>query len=124
MADEKYSPALLAKSLQEWRMWLEENYGVDKSIYLVVFHKNSKIESVHWHDAIEHALCYGWVDSIAHKRDAESCYLRFSPRNPKSKWGKRNIERAKKMISLGFMKEPGFKLIEIAKLNGKWIETP
>ena len=82
--------------------------------------KKSNIESVSWHNTIEHALCFGWVDSKAKKRDVESCYLKFSPRKHNSNWGKRNIERAKKMTELGFMTKNGIKLIEYAKSNGKW----
>ena len=60
------------------------------------------------------------VDSKAMKRDKESCYLKFTPRNPKSNWGKRNIERAVKMTERGLMTEYGQELIDIAKTTGKW----
>ena len=113
-------PTLYASSLDEWRKWLNENCQKEKSIWLIVYHKTSKTPSVHWHDAIENALCYGWVDSRANSRDKESCYLKFTPRNPKSKWGKRNKERAIKMIEQGLMTEQGQKLIDIAKEKGKW----
>lgn len=113
-------PTLFAKSTEEWRDWLDKNGKTEKSICLIVYHKNSKIPSVHWHDAIENALCFGWVDSKANSRDKESCFLKFTPRNPKSKWGKRNIERAEKMTELGLMRESGQALIDIAKSTGKW----
>ena len=102
------------------RKWLCDNCDIEKSVWLIVFHKKSKVPSVHWHDAIENALCYGWVDSKAKKRDEESCYLKFTPRNPKSKWGKRNIERAIKMTKQGLMTKYGQQLIDIAKQTGKW----
>jgi uncharacterized protein YdeI (YjbR/CyaY-like superfamily) len=60
------------------------------------------------------------VDSKAQSRDKESCFLKFTPRNPKSKWGKRNKERAIKMIEQGLMTEPGQRLIDLAKETGKW----
>jgi len=120
--NEKYEPALRATNLEAWREWLELNSHTAGCIHLIVYKKKSKVESVGWHDAIEHALCYGWVDSTAHKRDEDSCYLKFTPRNPRSSWGKKNIERAKKMIALGFMREPGFEAIKIAKAAGKWKE--
>jgi uncharacterized protein YdeI (YjbR/CyaY-like superfamily) len=104
---ENYTPSLIAKPTEEWREWLRSNCDSEKSVYLIVYHKKSKTQSVHWHDAIEHALCFGWVDSKAIKRDAESCFLKFTPRNPKSKWGKRNKERALKMIENGLMTEHG-----------------
>ncbi len=111
---------LYAKTTGEWREWLRNNSQTEKSIYLIVYHKKSKTPSVHWHDAIENALCYGWVDSKANSRDKESCYLKFTPRNPKSKWGKRNIERAMKMTANGLMTPHGQSLIDIAKNTGKW----
>ena len=120
METEKFSPLLFAKDLGEWRAWLDKNCQTATLIYVVVYHKSSPKESVHWHEVIEHALCFGWVDSIAHKRDGESCYLKFSPRKPKSQWGKRNIERAKKMIDSGQMRPPGQALIDLAKSQGKW----
>ncbi len=111
---------LYAKTTGEWREWLNNNSQTEKSIYLIVYHKKSKTPSVHWHDAIENALCYGWVDSKANSRDKESCYLKFTPRNPKSKWGKRNIERAIKMTESGCMTKYGQELIDIAKATGVW----
>lgn len=107
-------------SSDEWRKWLEKNCQTEKAIWLIVYHKKSKVQSVHWHDAIENALCYGWVDSKAKSRDKESCFLKFTPRNPKSKWGKRNKERALKMIEKGLMTKYGQHLIDMAKESGKW----
>ncbi len=111
---------LYVKTTEEWREWLDKNCQTEKSVFLIVYHKKSKMPSVHWHDAIENALCYGWVDSKANSRDKESCYLKFTPRNPKSKWGKRNIERAIKMTESGFMTKHGQALIDTAKTAGKW----
>jgi uncharacterized protein YdeI (YjbR/CyaY-like superfamily) len=122
LINEKEIPSLHVSSVEEWRIWLSENGQTEKVIYLIVYHKNSKIPSISWHDSIEHALCYGWVDSKAKKRDSQSTYLKFTPRNPKSKWGKGNIERAKKMIDNGFMTYNGQKLIDLAKILGKWQE--
>ena len=111
---------LYVESTQGWRQWLHKHCQSEKSVYLIVFHKKSKIPSVHWHDAIENALCFGRVDSKANKRDSESCYLKFTPCNPKSKWGKRNKERAVKMIESELMTQHGQALIDIAKSTGKW----
>lgn len=113
-------PTLFAASTSEWRAWLSKNSQKQKAIWLIVYHKNSKTPSVHWHDAIENALCYGWVDSKAQRRDEKSAYLKFTPRNPKSKWGNKNKERAMRLIAQGLMTEFGQKLIDIAKQTGKW----
>jgi uncharacterized protein YdeI (YjbR/CyaY-like superfamily) len=114
---------LYSESLKDWRYWLAANCESEKYIWLILYHKNSGIPCVHWHDAIENALCFGWVDSKAIKRDKDSCYLKFSPRNPKSNWGKKSIERANKMTELGLMTEYGQRLINIAKNSGKWGTT-
>lgn len=114
---------ITASSTEEWRDWLNTNCLIEKSIWLTVYHKNSNTPSVHWHDAIENVLCFGWVDSKAKSRDKESCYLKFTPRNPKSKWGKRNRERATKMTEQGLMTKHGQQVIDIAKQTGKWEET-
>ena len=111
---------LYASSIEEWRKWLNDNCQIEKSVWLIVYHKSSKTPSVHWHDAIENALCFGWVDSKAIKRDKESCYLKFTPRNPKSKWGTKNKERALRMAENGLMTQYGQALIDIAKCTGKW----
>jgi len=120
MNSQEYKPNITVKSLEEWRHWLEENGQTEKGVYLIVYHKKSSTPSVHWNDAIEQALCFGWVDSIAHKRDSESCFLKFTPRNPKSKWGRRNQQRAQKMIDAGLMTKFGQTLIVIAKNTEKW----
>jgi uncharacterized protein YdeI (YjbR/CyaY-like superfamily) len=113
-------PKLYVSSTEDWRRWLSDHCQTEKSVWLIVYHKSSKIPSVHWHDAIENALCFGWVDSKAIKRDKESCYLKFTPRNPKSKWGIKNKERATKMTVNGLMTPFGQVLIDIAKSEGRW----
>jgi len=115
-------PAINALSIEDWRKWLNDNCRTEKSIWLIVYHKNSGVPSIHWFDAIENALCFGWVDSKAIKRDKDSCYLKFTPRNPKSKWGEKNKARALKMIMKGLMTQDGQALIDIAKLTGKWCD--
>jgi len=110
-----------ASTRKEWRNWLEENCQKEKSVWLVLYHKKSKIQGVNLNDATEEALCFGWIDSLCKNRDAESFYLTFTPRNPKkSKWSKSNIQRAEKMIAQGLMTQYGQNLIDIAKQTGKW----
>lgn len=114
--------AIYAATRQDWRNWLTENSQKEKSVWLILYHKKSKTQSVNLVEATEEALCFGWIDSLCKKRDAESYYLTFSHRNPKtSKWSKTNIERAERMIEENLMTEHGQKLIDIAKEQGKWI---
>lgn len=113
--------AIYAKTRKEWRDWLQENNQTEKSVWLILYHKKSKVESINLVEAIEEALCFGWIDSLCKKRDIESFYLTFTPRNPKkSKWSQPNRDRAQRMIEQGLMTEHGQKLIDIAKENGKW----
>jgi|SRR5688572_21521626 uncharacterized protein YdeI (YjbR/CyaY-like superfamily) len=112
--------AFYAKTRKEWRKWLAKNCHSKKSVCLVIAHKNSKAKCVSYSESIEEALCFGWIDSKANKRDSESFYLQFTPRKPKSNWSKPNIERVDRMIKSGLMTEHGQRLIDIAKETGKW----
>ncbi|MDO4887678.1 MAG: YdeI/OmpD-associated family protein [Actinomycetaceae bacterium] len=111
-----------ARSLQEWRDWLDDNGEHASKVWLIVYKKGTGQDSVRFRDAVEHALCFGWVDSKAVKRDGDSCYLLFHPRNPKSSWGRANRERAERLTRAGYMRPAGQRVIDEAKASGKWDE--
>lgn len=112
--------AIYASTRGEWRKWLSQNSQSEKSVWLILYHKKSKVQSVNLIEATEEALCFGWIDSLCKNRDIESYYLTFTPRNPKkSNWSAPNIERAERMIREGKMTEQGQRHIEIAKEKGK-----
>lgn len=113
-------PAVSARSRQEWRDWLIQHHRSGSAVWLIIYHKKSMIPSVEISEAMEEALCFGWIDSKAKKRDHISFYLTFSPRNPKSKWSKINRDRAERMIASGLMTENGQKMIDLAKQTGTW----
>ncbi len=113
-----------ASTTHDWRAWLTEHCRSEKEVWLVIHHKDSGTPSVRYHEAIEHALCFGWIDSHARSLDADSSQLRFTPRNPRSTWSAVNRQRAAKMIELGLMTEPGQALIDLAKANGTWQVIP
>jgi uncharacterized protein YdeI (YjbR/CyaY-like superfamily) len=113
--------AVYARNRNEWRSWLQQNCITEKSVWVILYHKKSKVECIGLNEATEEAVCFGWIDSLAKKRDDESFYLTFTPRNPKrSKWSKTNRERAGRMIEKGLMTAHGQALIDIAKRTGKW----
>lgn len=112
--------AFYARTRQDWRKWLEENHKTEKNLFLILYHKKSKKECISYNDAVEEALCYGWVDSKANKRDTESYYLFFAQRKPGSGWAKSNRERAEKLIEQGLMTEAGQYMIDHAKRTGTW----
>ncbi|HEX5153726.1 MAG TPA: YdeI/OmpD-associated family protein [Parafilimonas sp.] len=109
-----------AKSRKEWRNWLAKNHELEKFVWLIIYHKESKTPSVYYEEAVEEALCFGWIDSKGNKRDSESFYLFFAQRNPRSNWSKINKERVEKMTQQGLMTENGQKLIDLAKMKGTW----
>jgi uncharacterized protein YdeI (YjbR/CyaY-like superfamily) len=114
--------AIYVKTRKEWRKWLQKNSQLEKSVWLILYHKKTNVPGVNIIDATEEALCFGWIDSLCKKRDAESYYLTFTPRKPRtSKWSKPNIERAERMINQGLMTETGQRMIDMAKDLGKWV---
>jgi len=109
-----------AKSPAEWRKWLEENHQLEKSVWLVIYKKESGIPSVYYSEAVDLAICFGWIDSKPNKRDDESYYQFFAKRNPKSNWSKVNKAKVAKLIENGLMTKSGLEAIEVAKQNGTW----
>ena len=109
-----------AKTRNEWRKWLEKHHRSEDSVWLIIYKKDSEIPSVYYPEAVEEALCFGWIDSKAIKRDNKSHYQFFTKRNPKSNWSKINKEKAAKLIEQGLISEAGLNLIEIAKQSGTW----
>lgn len=74
-----------ATGRKQWRKWLKKNSGIVERVLLILYHKKSSTKSVSYDEAVEEALCFGWLDSKANKRDGESYYQTFTPRSPKSK---------------------------------------
>lgn len=109
-----------AKDRRTWREWLGKHHTGYKSIRLILYHRNSGKPSVTYDEAVEEALCFGWIDSKPNTRDGESYYLLFARRNPKSNWSKANRERAERMIRQELMTEAGMEMITLAKNNGTW----
>lgn len=116
--------AVYMRNRQEWRNWLRKNCKKEKSVWLILFHKNNATPSVDRIEATEEALCFGWIDSLCKKRTEGSYYLTFSPRNLKrSNWSLPNIERAERMIRQKKMAKHGLAAIEYARQNGKWVQA-
>jgi uncharacterized protein YdeI (YjbR/CyaY-like superfamily) len=109
-----------AKNATEWREWLEKNHSSSLSVWLVLFNKKSSNVSITWREAVDVALCFGWIDSKKISIDSETSHQFFSKRKAKSTWSKINKQIIESLIQQGFMREAGFKSIEIAKENGSW----
>jgi uncharacterized protein YdeI (YjbR/CyaY-like superfamily) len=109
-----------AKDRTAWRKWLQKNHKREKSVWLVLYYKKSSTPSIYYNEAVEEALCFGWIDSKGNKRDHESSYLYFAQRNPLSKWSKLNKQRVKNLMKAGLMTEAGLTMIRLAKQTKTW----
>lgn len=113
-------PTIPFASRGTWEAWLEEHHAVSDGLWLKIAKKESGIETVSYAEAIEAALCYGWIDSQAVSFDGRYWLQRFTPRRPGSKWSKVNRQKAIKLIEAGGMKPAGLREIERAKSDGRW----
>jgi uncharacterized protein YdeI (YjbR/CyaY-like superfamily) len=109
-----------AKTQKEWRKWLEKNHQSEKSVWLIIYKKGSETPSVYYPDAVDEALCFGWIDSKPNKRDDESYYQFFAKRNPKSNWSKVNKDKVARLLEKALITPAGLEVIEIARQNGTW----
>jgi uncharacterized protein YdeI (YjbR/CyaY-like superfamily) len=108
------------KDREAWRAWLSANHAVKKELWLVFYKKAARRKGISYQEALEEALCYGWIDSFMRKLDDERRVIRFSPRKVKSLWSARNKATADRLIAAGRMTEFGLAKIEAAKQNGSW----
>lgn len=110
----------IAQSRQDWRDWLASNGQTEKEVWLVLQKAASDAPGVRYHEAVDEALCFGWIDSQARRRDDTTTYQRFSPRGPRSNWSKPNRERVEVLIEEGLMTAQGQAAIDDAKRTGRW----
>jgi uncharacterized protein YdeI (YjbR/CyaY-like superfamily) len=120
MTNKEVANALLFKNKSEWRSWLEKNHTILDEVWLIHYKKKSGKKNLNHFEAVEEALCFGWIDSKLKKIDEDKYILRYSPRKMKSVWSKINRENAEKMIALGKMTQSGFDKITEAKKHGFW----
>lgn len=90
---------LYATNPKDWRNWLKKNYKTEKEIWLVYYKKATGKPRIGYNDAVEEALCFGWIDSIVKKLDEERTVQRFSPRKPKTSYSQANIERLRSLVA-------------------------
>lgn len=111
---------IFATDRATWRSWLETHGETAPAVWLVYFKKGSGQRSITWDEAVEEALCFGWIDSKAKPIDEHRYRQYFSPRKPTSVWSKINKARLERLMAAGLMREPGLRVIETAKANGSW----
>jgi uncharacterized protein YdeI (YjbR/CyaY-like superfamily) len=113
-------PIIPFASRDAWRAWLEGQHATSAGLWLKFAKKGSGIETVTYDQAVEVALCYGWIDGQVRKFDEDYYLQRFTPRRPRSKWSKINRQRASELIERGEMKPAGLREVERAKADGRW----
>jgi uncharacterized protein YdeI (YjbR/CyaY-like superfamily) len=108
------------RNRKAWRAWLQKHHETSPGIWLIYYKKESGKARVSYNDAVEEALCFGWIDSTMRPMDEERFIQRFTPRKPKSVWSALNKSRIEKMIEAGLMTPAGLEKIGLAKKNGSW----
>jgi uncharacterized protein YdeI (YjbR/CyaY-like superfamily) len=107
-------------SKTEWRQWLEEHHLSKQAVWLVCYKKEANKPTIAWTEAVDEALCFGWIDSVRKTLDEEKFIQFFSRRKSKGTWSKVNKEKIQQLIDCGLMTEAGYASIERAKQNGSW----
>ena len=113
-------PVLAFPSRAEWTTWMDEHHAAAPGVWLQIAKKGAAGPTVSYQDALEAALCYGWIDGQKRPFDAAHWLQRFTPRSPRSRWSKRNTELAEQLIAQGAMRPAGLRQVELAKADGRW----
>ena len=113
-------PIKLFKEKRDWAIWLDKNQAISPGLWLRIAKKPSDIKSVTYAEALEIAICYGWIDGQKKTYDEFTWLQKFTPRGARSIWSAVNREKAGELIRNGQMKQAGLKAIERAKENGQW----
>jgi len=113
-------PILEFKTAKTFETWLAKNHDNSNGLWLKIFKKDSGIKTISYAEALDVALCYGWIDGQKQAFDEEAWLQKFSPRGAKSIWSKINTEHVERLIKEGRMKPAGLKAVEKAKADGRW----
>jgi uncharacterized protein YdeI (YjbR/CyaY-like superfamily) len=120
MSPQSDAPEVFAEDRVPWRAWLEAHHATSSGAWLVTWRSGSGKQGLPYEDAVEEALCFGWVDSTAGTVDDERGKLYFAPRKPNSGWAATNKARVERLMADGRMAPAGLAAIERAKQNGSW----
>ena len=113
-------PILSFQSQKKWRDWLLKNHATFNGVWLRLYKKNSDVKSINHDQALDEALCFGWIDGQAKSYDEQSYLQKFTPRRKGSIWSKRNTDNIKRLIKERKMHPSGLAEVEKAKADGRW----
>ena len=111
------------KDRQELRRWLELNHATVSQAWVVIYKKHSDMQGLRYEEAVEEAVCYGWIDGKMNRVDDDRFRQRFTPRRTNSVWSQSNKDRATRMIDAGLMTEAGIAAVDEAEQNGAWSQA-
>jgi uncharacterized protein YdeI (YjbR/CyaY-like superfamily) len=111
---------LLLADATAWRAWLVEHQAGSAGVWLVLTRKGGDITALNYAQALDEALCFGWIDGQTARRDEHTSLRRFTPRRTRSAWSKRNVEHVARLTALGRMTPAGMRAVEAAQANGRW----
>lgn len=120
MKNEDTIPIMSFETQQDWEEWLKEHHTESKGIWLKIAKKEASTPSASYAEALDSALCYGWIDGQKAAFDDEYWLQKFTPRTAKSIWSKANCGKAEALIAEGRMQPAGLRQVELAKLDGRW----
>ena len=108
------------KTREEWRAWLEQNHDKSDGVWFVWWKKATGRPVIPYTNAVDEALCFGWIDSKVKRLDEERAMRMFTPRNPKSQWSRINKNKVARLLEQGRMTAAGMRLVKAAKADGSW----
>ena len=111
---------LVCESAAAWRAWLEANHDTSPGVWLLIAKKGSGVDTVSYSDAVDEALCFGWIDGQKARHDDRYFRQRFTRRRKRNPWSKINTERATRLIDASRMRPPGRREVDAAKADGRW----
>jgi uncharacterized protein YdeI (YjbR/CyaY-like superfamily) len=120
MLTHKDLPVVSFKNFVEFEAWLSQNYQLEKGFWLRYYKKASGVETILHGDAVDVALCWGWIDGLTNKYDEKSWVIRYTPRGKKSIWSQVNVAKVERLIAENRMQPSGLTHIESAKADGRW----
>lgn len=111
---------LIVADAAELREWLTRNHATSPGVWLALTKKGGTVTTLTWQQAVDEALCFGWIDGQARRRDEGSSWIRLTPRRARSIWSQRNVEHVARLEAAGLMQPTGRAAVEAAKADGRW----
>lgn len=113
-------PELLVPDAAAWHDWLAANHATSPGVWLVLSKKGGTTTTLDYAQALDEALCFGWIDGQVRRRDDQTTFQRTTPRGPRSRWSRRNVDRVTRLIEEGRMTPAGLAAVEAARADGRW----